>query len=56
LYALGQANSYGNPRDLTGSWTVQAASGEFASIAIGTTGTDALHLAGAIASAKYTTP
>lgn len=56
IWAPGQMHSDGNPFDLTGSWTVETATGELNSIPIGTTGTDALHIAGAQVSGTYVTP
>lgn len=56
LSAPGSLKSYGNPFDLTGTWTVETATGEFGSIAVGTKGTDTLHVAGALASGTYMTP
>ena len=55
LSAPGGLKSYGNPFYLTGSWTVETATGEFGSIPLGTQGTDALHVAGALASGTYMT-
>jgi len=47
--------SYGNPFYFTGSWTAETATGAFASIPVGTPGTDALHVAGAHLSGTYVT-
>ena len=56
IWAPGQMHSNGNPFYLAGSWTVETATGEFASIPAGTTGADALHIAGAHSSGTYVTP
>lgn len=48
----GSPHSFGNPFDLTGSWTVLSATGQFGSIT--GPGTDSLHLAGAYGSGTYT--
>jgi hypothetical protein len=56
IWAPGQLHSNGNPFYLTGSWMVETATGEFSSIPVGTTGTDALHIAGAHSSGMYVTP
>lgn len=56
IWAPGQTHSYGNPFNLTGRWTMETATGELGSIAVGTTGTDALHIAGAHSSGTYVTP
>ncbi len=56
IWAPGQTHSNGNPFHLTGSWTVDTATGEFSSIPVGTTGTDALDIAGAHSSGTYVTP
>ncbi len=55
LLAPGALKSYGNPFYFTSSWTVETATGAFASIPVGTTGTDALHSAGARVSGTYVT-
>ena len=46
---------FGNPFYTTGTWTVETATGQFGSIAVGTVGTEALHGAGAQASGTYAT-
>ena len=51
LFANGHSHSYGNPFYVTGTWTVQSATGEFSSIT--GSGTDALHLAGAATTGTY---
>jgi hypothetical protein len=56
LSAPGALQSFGNPFYLTGSWTVEAATGEFGSISVGSRGTDSLHIAGALACGTYVTP
>jgi hypothetical protein len=56
IWAPGQSVSFGNPFYLTGSWTVETATGEFSSLPVGTAGTDALHFAGAHSSGTYVTP
>jgi hypothetical protein len=56
LFAPGQQHSYGNPFYLTGSWIVETATGTFGSIAVGSGGTDTVHLAGSHASGTYVTP
>jgi hypothetical protein len=56
LFSHRSDKSYGNPFYLTGSSTVESTTGQFGSIAVGTTGTDTLHLAGAKASGTYVTP
>lgn len=56
LSAPGALKSFGNPFYLTGSWTVETASGEFGSIAVAPGGTDTLHIAGALASGTYVMP
>jgi hypothetical protein len=56
IWAPGQSHSNGNPFYFTGSWMVETATGEFASIGVGTMGTDALHIAGAHSSGTYVMP
>ena len=56
IWAPGQQHSNGNPFDLAGSWTMETATGEFSAIPLDTTGTDALHIAGAHSSGTYVTP
>jgi len=55
LNAPGGFKSFGNPFYFTGGWTVESATGQFGSIAVGTAGTDAIHAAGAAFSGTYGT-